>query len=1116
MFSLPVRFVIGRSGSGKTHRCLDEMTAACAAQPLGPPIIYLVPEQASYQAEKALLEFGNIDGYTRAQVLSFTRLAEYVFARGGEEGLPRLTRHHRDLVAAMLVAKRRHGGEAALFQFPGVEEAVQAFLAEMRQYDADPARIREALDRLYKEPNQETKLLSSHLRQKLDALAGLVDEYRQVIADRFQDPEDTMAGLCRAIESEGILLAADIYVDGFNGFTPVEERVLGALARRAKRLTVSLLGDPGRTEKMLRGVTLRKSAIFLWVEETLERLLRLFREGDAEKPEFVYTRTSHRFQAEELSLLEERFLAREAATVSEHPAIALRTADNERDEARQAAEIAANWMAEHGWRPGEIAVMSRDLDIYAPFLEESFRNLRLPHFIDQSEPLDTHPFVTGIQSLVRAVLNPARVEHLMGLAKSGLLDLARRDVDLLENYVIQYPRTIAEWYGADPWPAPPARSPFDEEDVYTHEDVPLEVDQTRLHIAETVNNFRAAIGLPRRREGLLSDFLTVLCKAMDAIAEGREWPDEDRAILARIGELIGEALDVAGDQALPWEIAAELAVRSLASLALPRIPPMLDEVFIGQADRSRQPAVKGMVVLGLAEGRFPRIGGNATLINDAEREMLQSAGVDLRPSSRQQFERETLLAYRAFTAPSEALVVTRPRGGVDGTELSPSLYWSELERLFSEEKASGGGLYIPERAWRTRELAATALRQLDKTHENARSRGEKSRVVLAKLEAAPLRGELDSVFQSAAWRNKAQLEPEGVARFLNRKLSASSTQLDSFGRCPFQHFAQFFLRPRELKRPEFERRDAGQFCHAVLRNFTALMRENAGSSIDAARLYEEAKKTPAEALERTGFLSTSTGRHIAARLDIVMQELAGWIVEAAAFLRVAPQSEETPFHPRRKGAMPPIELGEPAPGWSFVIAGQIDRIDKSEGVPPFYLVIDYKLKRKKFDFVRWDGGENTQLPLYILALERQMPGSVAGGLYLEIVLPNNEEKRQFHGLFRSSVARQFLADGRWNQMPFLNGSSGDPDAKPRRSGTVIADGEFEAVLAETENQAMMAAARIIKGDAAVYPSRRGTSTPCGYCSFRALCGLDYRINAPNRKPPLQRIDVLERLRGDGP
>ncbi len=141
---MAVRFLIGRAGSGKTRRCVDEIVDACVADPLGPPIVYLVPEQASYEAEKALLGTGRLNGYCRAQVLSFTRLADYIFAQVPRKARPRLTQAHRELLVTLLVARERRENPGTLASAEGLEEALSDFVSETKQYAMTRERLGEA------------------------------------------------------------------------------------------------------------------------------------------------------------------------------------------------------------------------------------------------------------------------------------------------------------------------------------------------------------------------------------------------------------------------------------------------------------------------------------------------------------------------------------------------------------------------------------------------------------------------------------------------------------------------------------------------------------------------------------------------------------------------------------------------------------------------------------------------------------------------------------------------------------------------------------------------------------------------------------------------------------
>ena len=71
---MTVQFILGRAGSGKTQFCLREIAKHCRVEPEGSPLIFLVPEQATFQMEKELTVLCQ-GGMSRAQVYSFRRLA---------------------------------------------------------------------------------------------------------------------------------------------------------------------------------------------------------------------------------------------------------------------------------------------------------------------------------------------------------------------------------------------------------------------------------------------------------------------------------------------------------------------------------------------------------------------------------------------------------------------------------------------------------------------------------------------------------------------------------------------------------------------------------------------------------------------------------------------------------------------------------------------------------------------------------------------------------------------------------------------------------------------------------------------------------------------------------
>ena len=71
---MAVTFVIGRAGSGKTTRCFRRIVDAIRADPLGPAILWIVPKQATFMAERQLTCESGLGAFCRARVVHIRSL----------------------------------------------------------------------------------------------------------------------------------------------------------------------------------------------------------------------------------------------------------------------------------------------------------------------------------------------------------------------------------------------------------------------------------------------------------------------------------------------------------------------------------------------------------------------------------------------------------------------------------------------------------------------------------------------------------------------------------------------------------------------------------------------------------------------------------------------------------------------------------------------------------------------------------------------------------------------------------------------------------------------------------------------------------------------------------
>lgn len=228
------RFVIGRAGSGKSTVCLEEIRSELRIEPLGAPLILLVPEQATYQMEMALANTPDLGGSLRAQVLSFRRLGWRVFSEtGGGQRILIGTIGKRMILRQILLKHRLQlKAFARSATRPGMADLLAQAIGEFKTYRIVPSVLRKV--------NNSDGILTD----KLQDLALIYEEFQSALGLKTRDPDDELSVLAEKIPYSPLLQGAKVWVDGFTGFTPQELEVLKTLVCTAQEVIITSPLDP--------------------------------------------------------------------------------------------------------------------------------------------------------------------------------------------------------------------------------------------------------------------------------------------------------------------------------------------------------------------------------------------------------------------------------------------------------------------------------------------------------------------------------------------------------------------------------------------------------------------------------------------------------------------------------------------------------------------------------------------------------------------------------------------------------------------------------------------------------------------------------------------------------
>lgn len=1127
---MSVRFILGRAGTGKTRMCL-EAVAAALRRPESTPLVLLVPEQATYQAEQAILSTPGIEGYSRLRIVSFERLRFWLMPPVA--GQTELSRVGRQLIAGRILMDCRDrlkilvpGSWAA-----GLAEKTADLIAELYHADMTPDQLRQTAELLEKqEPGSRTAL-------KLADLAVIFGAYQEYLDSRrqFSDPDRDFSRARRRVGQAAFLRGALLWVDGFSGFTAQEEALLMELLRAAEQSHIALCLDPSAAQ----AESFDSFSAFAPTEQTYLRLQK--RTADAklkiEKP--ILLKDSRRYhKAPALRYLEENFFDE----FPSHPvpcggAVVSAALPDLRGECLWVARQILRLVREENLRYREIAVVVPEMASYQHPLVWAMERMGLPFFLDRPRPLRTHPAVELLDSALRAACFGFRLPDMMTYLKTGLTGLADTEADLLDNYCRAAGIEGEDWFTQSPWEFADASEGFDQP----------QIDALRRQISGPLKVLRHSLGIGKGKAITPKEFVSAVWEFFETLRVRRSLSDRaqgdpsdqqfgHRQLWDKLVQIFDELCALYEDTRRPAEEYTRLLQSAFASLTVKLIPPALDQVLVGQIERSRHPDIRALFLLGVTQKQFPVPLGAEGLLSRDDRAALRPLELDFAEPLEEQLVRRRYLSYIALTRAARMVFLTRPITDENGSPIQPWAGLEKLHALFSDLQTinPAPGPQDPEDLQTPSEWLGWFCDTLGRDSQADDPARQTAAALLDLVDpqiADPVRAAID-------YRNQARLEPNLLRRIFAGPMTTSVSRLETFAACPYQHFASYILRLRKRRLVRLEPMDFGSFYHAVLDGLfkTIRQKDKDWRSLPVEQLDKIVSKVIEQTIQNSPPLQ-SYQRH-SAHHAFILSAAADQIRRLAAALRemiragkFSPLQTEIPFG--KDGGLPALELAL-RDGGQIRLRGIIDRIDHAEidgrGTA---LVFDYKSTSRPFSWIKWKSGLDLQMPAYLLALRgRSVEGKnleeVVGAFYLPIQsypkssdLSEYGKERKFaykaRGFFNGQYAAALdTAARKWSQYYnlFID-KDGQPYGSFATTGALQPQ-QFGQLLSETQAILCSLAARILSGEIDITPYRLSRVSPCSYCDYRAVCKFDWQINTYHLIPSLDKQAVLDTLKEGRP
>lgn len=1131
---MSLRFIYGRSGSGKSYYCFKDIQKKLEKGEEH-ALILLVPEQFSFQTEKNLIHYIGEKAMERARVLSFKRLAQVVFNEVG--GI--IHQHINESGKSMLIYKimQEHAHRLKIFNKAATREGfvstMSELITEFKRYNISPEILYGAHDGIQ----------DQNLQWKMEDISLIYSQFEENLHKKYIDSEDDLTLLIEKLDKSKLFHNAEVWIDEFFDYTPQQYNILEKIMKQAKRVNITLatnsLNETGVVDNL---------DLFYPAKSTENKILKIAEINNIsfDKPIALNCSPCYRFkESKELSHMEQNIFSYPYKIFKgDTKDICMFKALNKYSEIEDTARDILRLVRDKRYRFKDIAVVTGDLNGYENLIRAIFDEHSIPYFIDKKREIVSNPLIVLILSSIEIMVKRWSYEAVFRYLKTGLTDISREDIDLIENYVLANGIRGKKWTIDTSWNYR-IRYSFSGEEISEAEQESLnKINEIRFRIIKPLIEFHGNIKGKKTGKEMshaLYDFLMQLNieeKTQSLIEMFKEENlldkvNEYRQIWDVIVDIMDQIAEVINEDKVDSEVFGRILKSGFEEYELGLIPPAIDQILVSSVQRIRSHDIKALYIVGVNDGVFPGAIVDEGILTDLERESLRINGLELAKDTKSLAFEDQFLTYVTLTIMSKYLRLSYPIASLEGKSLRPSIVISRMKKIFPElcEKSNIIAKHTEEEDI---EMISTPKATFNELISELRGSSEEINLNKVWLdvyrwyrERDKWNKKLNTILQGFSYSNDAEiLDTQKVRKLYGHNMNISVSRLEKYASCPFAYFVKYGLNAKDRKIYKLTSPDLGSFMHEVLDNFTKYLGEKDLSWENADKhLYESAiANLVDEKIQGTpGAIFSSSPRyeHMTKGVKKILVRTLEVIGEQIKRGDFKPQGSELSFN--FNGDFPPISV-ELHSGEKVNLIGRVDRLDTLKEEEGTYIrIIDYKSGTKKFSLVDVYYGLQLQLLVYLDALLTDLEEEIknntlpAGVLYFKIddpivkgtgrETPEEIEKKilknlKMQGLLLEDVdiirAMDKEVNGYSDILPVALSSKGE--FYKNVMGSLATKEEFDILRAYVKKTIVNLCEEMLEGNISIKPyKRKDNSTPCGFCEYSPICQFDTALDGNSYK-----------------
>ncbi len=1147
---MSIRFIYGRAGIGKSTWCINSIAENIKKDDEN-KLILIVPEQYTFNTENRILKSIGEPALLRTQVLSFKKMAHEVFEECGGRVKEIIKESGRNMLIHKVLNEKIESLEyfRKISREQGFYEIVSDVISEFKKYNVEVDSLR----------NIEESIQESDLYNKIRELSIIYEAFNEEMNEGYIDGDDELTLLGKKLLENDIYTNSEVWIDEFSTFTPQQLEIIRLLARRCKRVNITLCMDNRDNSNGNQDIT----DVFNTIKNTENKILKIMKENNIsyDKPinlNMINVNEGYnRFKnAPELEHIEKYFFTYPFNSFNgKCENVKLYKANNIYDEIERVAKSITSLIRSGKYRYKDISVVCRNIDDYEKITSVIFKDYEIPYFLDKKLELLNNPLIILITSAFEILFKDWSYESVFKYLKTGLTGIENNYIDVLENFVLEYGVKGYKWTVKE----------IISESWFNNNE---ELSEEKIFISEIMDEVRRPL-LVFHNKIKGKHKVSHICKAIyeflidiHAFERINEWIEkfdeiglEDKVkeysqVEESVIDILDQAVDVMGDKDLDSYDFFKILNSGFNNEEIGVIPVALDQVNIGDVARIKGRDVKALYIVGVNDGILPASKKEEGILSDNDRNILSEIGIELASNTRNKVFEEQFLLYTVLTISSDYLMISYPMADFEGKSLRPSIVISRIKKILpklveesdlydlSSYKDKLNKVISPIPTFN--ELILAMRKNCDE--ENVE---EYWREVYKWYKDSPeYENKVKNIFKGLDYSNLKNHVNKNNLRELyaneDGKLMFSVSRLEKYAECPFSYFVQYGLKAKNRKIYEFTPPDLGSFVHDILDLFTNRVKKEGilWSELNNERCKEIVSNLIDIRLsEQTNSILNSSKRfkYLSQRFKRVISKSVTVMAEQIGKGEFEVFKTEFDFGNYKTGEAVMLNLQDDE---KVYLQGRIDRIDTLDLDGQTYIrIIDYKTGAKKFDLNELYYGLQMQLLVYLDAiiknskyiLEKQVvPGAV---LYFKVDDPIIKSKKEMtteevetevleelklKGLVLKDAKVVKAMDRDIEGYSLVIPAAFKKDGDFKSTSDVVTE-EESTLLREYVNRKMISLCEdMLCGDIKIEPTKQANRSYCEYCDFSSICQFDTSIKDNKYKivGKKSRTEIWDNIRSD--